>query len=295
MTLDDTTPFSDPGFRLDLATRHLLEFNLFILELLSCDWCSADSPLRLRDDLSLDQVGSTRFFDQARRFLRLMVENDGAPLTPGGWLKRAYVARLLEHLEWPRGFIAPLRSCFRKIDESDVKPLKIINSVCQLGNLVRKRRGRLYVPRTVLPLLEDDRAGQLYHRLFLTFFRKFNLDNLWGFAQTPLLQDTIAILLWRLTIVAREWVPLHRIPDELLLGPVWNEIIAQEEKFQLDLLFHRVLEPLAWFGLLECTPELREIEFDITKDLRDLRLRKRPLFDQFIQFQPFSSLPIEAS
>jgi len=292
MFKDNLRPFDfgNEDFRLVLRPVSNDDLTRYLQRLVDTDWESADSLVQLRDDLPFERVGSTRFYDQTRLFLRLVVESDGAPLTTlGGWLKRAYVARMMEQMQWPREYIESMRDMFKKVDEYDAKPLDIIRTVCESGNFVRRRRDRLYVPRTIHALLKDAQAGRLYRRLFQTFFRSFSLNYLYGGRETPLLQQSIAVILWRLHIKAGNWISLRLLPDEVLVDQVKRELAASDSfpNMELHTLYHRVVEPLMWFGLLEAD---REPERRHSLNV-ETRFRKTPLLDEFIHFGPFPLRP----
>jgi len=282
------------GFRIVARPTTRKEFEYYLRRLLAADWESPDSALQLADDLTLAEVGPSRFYDQTRLFLRLLVENQGALLTPSGWLKRAYVARMMEQMEWARRETERFRRFTKVFDEFNVRPLKVIRAVCELSGLVRRRKGRVFVPQPRLRLLEDAPAGTLFRQLFLTLFRKLNLAYLDWVEEASPVQETMAVIFWRLQTVAEDWTPLARMPDELLL------LSVQRELERLDSLpnraeyvvTQRVIEPLVWFGLLEYD---RAVEDRFVLG-GEVRVRKTPLFDRFIQFPPFPVPgPVEAS
>lgn len=269
--------------------------NRYVRRLLLADWESSESALQLAEDLSPDEVGSTLFLDQARRFLRLVVESDGVGLTPNGWLKRAVVARMIQELDWTRRYIEPMLGVFKQIEERDVKPIGVIRDVAYAGGLVYNRRGRMHVPKRILPLLRDKEGGRLYRLLFLALFRRLPLDCLYGpEGSVPTLQQSLAVVLWRLHVVAGDWMPLELLPQQILLDQVRKDIEADRSfpDLRLDLVWRRALEPLVWFGLLETDREpARRLDARL-----ELRLRKTPLFDRFLGFPPFPPLPrVDAS
>ncbi|UCG42990.1 MAG: hypothetical protein JSU73_14230 [candidate division WOR-3 bacterium] len=267
------------------------DLNKYVRRLLQADWKSSESDLRLTEDLAPDEVGSTLFLDQARRFLRLVAASDGVGLTPNGWLKRAVVARMIEELDWARRYIEPMLGVFKRIEERDVKPIGVIRDVAYAGGFVYNRRGRMRVPKRILPLLRDEEGGRLYRLLFLALFRRLPLDCLYGpEGSVPTLQQSMAVVLWRLHVVAGDWMPLELLPQQILLDQVRKDIDEAERwppDLRLDLVWRRALEPLVWFGLLETDREpARRLDARL-----ELRLRKTPLFDRFLGFPPFPPLP----
>ncbi len=283
-----------PDFHFVIREPTIENLNRYVHRLLRADWDSPGSALQLASDLTPEQVGSTLFLDQARTFLRLVVESDGVELTPNGWLKLAVVARMLEQMEWPRKHVEELRGVCKRLHEYDVRPITVIRGVGEVARLMRRRRRKLYVPRRVLPLLREESTGQLYRQLFMALFRHADLRLLYGLDETPLLQDSMAVVLWRLRVVAEDWIALKRLPEQVLLDAVRAETESLDRfpDMNLHMLWRRVLEPLVWFGLLERDQEPKR-SWEVPPEMR---LRKTPLFDRFIRFPPFPlEPPVEAS
>ncbi len=270
--------------RIDVRPATKADIDAFIAQLLKADWNAPNSPIRLADDLSLDDVKHVLFFDQARQFLRLMDENKGAPLTATGNLNRAYVAQMMEKLDWPHRLMTKLLSggLFKVVSENDVQPLSVIHGVCEYGQLIQKRRSRAYVTSKGRELLADARAGSLYRQLFYTLFRNFDLSYLSVYLPTPAVQDAMAVILWRLQLVANDWVALNRLPGEIFLSHVRDQVRAVSPSPDVEtwVLRGEVLRPLLWFGLLECDHD-EEVYHGPDAVLK---YRKTPLFDRFLSF-----------
>ncbi|MBN2536752.1 hypothetical protein JXB37_00585 [candidate division WOR-3 bacterium] len=263
------------------------QLRAYLFRLLESDWQSPGSALRLADDLAPDEVNTVLFLDQARRFLRYLVENKGAGLTANGWLKLAEVARLLELMDWARQDADALPPEFKRIGEQEVNSLSVVREVVEAAGLVYRRRGRLLVPKRALPLLEDGRAGALYRRLFLAMFRLLPLDCLYGAEDSvPSLQQSMPVVLWRLGQVAGDWVRLGTVFREVLLDGVRKDIeqyLPEFPELRLALLWHRAIEPLVWFGLVELDRQPKQRRPPSAR----MRLRKTPLFDRFIRITSF--------
>lgn len=248
------------------------------------DWNEPEFPMKLRADLPVAEVAETRLLNQTRLFLKLMAEEGSAPLTPAGYLKRAYVARMIEQMEWPRAHMADFPpGMFKKVDEFDAKPLDIIRRLCECAGWVRHRRDALYVPKRVLGLLDDEQTSWLYRELFITFFRRFNIWHLFTDEAAPAVQQTAAVTLWRLSVVADNWITLQNMPPEILIDGVRDVMTrADLPDWELIVLDHLMLRPLSWLGLLERDrPEDR-----VTQEAAQTRFRKTALFDRFITFCP---------
>ncbi|MFO7651155.1 MAG: hypothetical protein R6X13_07465 [bacterium] len=268
------------------------DLNAYLERLLRSDWESGDSTIRLAADITPEEVESTLLLDQTRKYLGFVAECGGVELTPNDWLKLAVVKQMVERLDWAQRELEPMRPFVKRVTERNVRPLGAMRSVCEVAGLVRYRRDVMYVPRRVLPLLVREQGGTLYRRLFLALFRQGNLSELYApQEQTPLFDQSMAVVLWRLGTVARDWIAVNRLSDEVLLESVYQEAVraAGLPEVADSLLWHRAIEPLVWFGLLECDVESSgRFWFELRSKAR---VRKTPLFDRFIKFAPVVPLP----
>jgi hypothetical protein len=98
--------------------------------------------------------------------------------------------------------------------------LHISRIVSELAGVLAKRKGTLSVKKNALPLLAESAADALAARLFLAFFRKFNLEYL-----TPTqfefqgLQARLAYSFYRLRKSGCDSIPVEQLPKLLLLDP----------------------------------------------------------------------------
>jgi hypothetical protein len=283
MTYRDNFPAGGRIIRIDVRPATKADADAFIAQLLKADWNAPNSPIQMADDLSYDEVKYVLFFDQARQFLRLMEENRGAPLTAMGNLNRAYVALMMEKLDWLRRHMAPLvdLGVCKVFNEQDVRPLEVLHGVCEYGKLIHKRRNRAFVTNKGRELLAAAHAGSLYRLLLLTLFQQFDLDFLSGYRETPYVQDSMAVILWRLQMMARDWATAEQLTGEVFLYSVSDQIkaVSPWPTAEAAVLADEVLEPLTWFGLLVCDQPLERWHH------RDKpKYRKSPLFDRFLTF-----------
>ena len=250
------------------------------------DWNSPDSPLWLHGALPLDALGGAWFFTNARILLNAIGDEDGVPLTQNGNLIRAFVLRMVDQMKWPLSHMETNRRYYTKaLDEERAFPLHVLRVVCQNGRLLLKRGRKLRITSRARSLLADDQAGALFRHLFVAFFQDFNLAYLDRCHEFPGIQQTAAVILWRLQQVVQEWIEVKKLPDQVLLPPVRQEIEAlRNPHLQFDeaplLLGLRILAPLTWFGLIEVTEPAEEFMFWESR-----RVRKTPLFDRFLQFE----------
>ena len=249
----------------------------------TCGWWADPFPIRLVENLSLEQVGETPFLHNVRAFLRAADEFGGAPTTAKGNLTRAFVGHMLELLRLRPGRKEMIRQVCKVINEPDVWQLHIVRVICQLGGLVRKYKKRFVVTRKATELLPEDRAGALYFHLFDTMFRQFNLAYLTRVDEVPGIQETFPYELYRIAQFPLEQA--HEIEDlvPVVFVPVVREEIAEYASL-LDtprwLLKNSLLRPLEGFGLVEIVAGKRKPP---SVDLMNC-VRRLPLFDAFIRF-----------
>jgi len=60
--------------------------------------------------------------------------------------------------------------------------------------------------------------------LFLAYFRRFDLHYDFHLRDVPGIQQTIAVIFWRLDTVARDWKPVRGLTPEILLPGVLNQL-----------------------------------------------------------------------
>ncbi len=271
------TPYGVP---LDALNRHLKS-------LYDADWEDPRGVIRFSADLKLAELARTEVFHNARIFLNALQEDGGAAATAAGYLTRAFVGRVIDRLQLPPGYLKTARTYRKTIDERDIWPLHEVRLLAEYGKLVARRNKQFTVTKLGRELLADERAGELFRRLFLTYFRTVDLCYLVHVREQPEIQATLAITLWRLEQVAANWRAVKGMAAQILPPRVLKHIISQQQgDFDNPDFFVSayVLEPLRDFGLLE---RQRESEWRLgEKDT----VRVTPLFRRFIGFAEIPSV-----
>jgi hypothetical protein len=236
-------------------------------------------PLRLADDLSEEEAGSSTLFRNARLFLATVDEMGGAKATQAGNLQRGFVAAMLPRLgmaEWKREVIEG----FKVVNEADVGPLHRVRVLCEVGRLLSKRKGRFRLTRQAKGLLAGP-SGTFYRHLFFTYFYRYNIFYWWWGKEYPEIQAFINFGLYRLGQLCRRWQSPKRITEEVYVKGLRME--GEEESEPYPYLEWAVestfLGPLTEFGLLERRCEKGERLSD------NHRYRVTGLFDRFLIFE----------
>lgn len=250
-------------------------------DLLQGDWFTT-GPLRLNLELEPDDVGDADLLVNARIFLTAVQEAGGIKATATGNLPRAFVALMLERQRFPAGYVEEIRRYNKTINEDDVYVLHVWRVILELAKLVRRFRGKFVLRPAGRELLAEGQAGTLYVRLFRTVFRELNLAYLnGGGPESPGLQHTIALSLYRLSTAARDWRDPEELAGEVVLPEVYDEMVdPQWDDAAPFRIATRLVEPLVWFGLLERRDLPSPNSFD-----RPYEVRKTALYDRFIRFR----------
>lgn len=258
---------------------------LEVQRLLSDDW-SGDGAVRMETELPPAALDGARRFRNARSFLALLDEHDGVKATQAGNLSRAAVAMLMDRLDWPAGYADEVHRYNKVINEHDAREVHLLRVLLELAGLIQRRKGSFRITRRGREALAQDRAGELFVRLFRTWFRELNLAYLDGMPEAPAFQHTVAFTILRFGQVADDWREPPDLAREAVLPTILDEVppapyLTDSEMGWLPhMLETRVVDPLAAFGLAEVREEPGPTKW------RPRRFyRKTPLFDRFLEFR----------
>jgi hypothetical protein len=253
-----------------------------VSQLLHGDWMS-EGALRLDETLAHEELAGAAILADARTLLEYVQSEGPIKETSAGNLPRAVVAALVPRLRMlnPRGGKLDLPPTAH-LNEGDVHWLPDLRYVLIFAGLLMRRKG-LRITAHGRALLSPDREGELYALLFRTLFNKLDLRNLDRSDRHVLLQGTVAYSFYQLRTAAREWSSSELLAERAWLDSARDPLSEWESIAGVDFRYfsfeHRVLDPLAQFGLLESRlipgeqPHAEEIEYRCT-----------PLFDRFLRF-----------
>ena len=257
-------------------------FEHFLRYLLAARWELPGGPIQFSDALALKELAEAPLFLNARLLLETLAADGGTPATATGNLNRVFVRRMFDAMTLPKPFReSTLRVC-KVINEPDVWRLHEARIVCGCAGLLGCRKKRFSVTKLGRELLAEERAGELYRKLFIAYFRNYNLEYQFRLRSVPGIQETMAVILWRLDAVARDWTPVSGLPEQVLLPSVHQQLratmISPHDKEEW-ILSGYVLNALCDFGLIELKNpgELPGID---EKD----HIRLAPLWSRFITF-----------
>ena len=260
--------------------------NRYLKSLYDADWEDPRGVIRFSTDVKFSELERATVFHNARIFLNALLEEGGTPTTAAGNLTRAFVGRICGRLRLRSKFLADTRRFCKVLNEQDIWALHEVRLLAEYGKLIARRNKRFTITRLGRELLAEARAGELFRRLFLTYFRTMELSYLVHVREQPEIQATLAITLWRLDQVAENWRPVKGMAAQILPPRVMAQLESQQQsQFDTPDFFAvaYVLEPLRKFGLLE---RPRENEWRVGEEDT---VRVTPLFRRFIGFAALPS------
>jgi hypothetical protein len=230
-----------------LETADYLVLESFCRSLVAADWEDPNALLHLSKDLALADLVSSVFLKNTRTLLAELAESGGTAATATGNLNRVFVRRMFDRMSLAR----PTRESLLSVCKV---PLHIVRIVSECAGLISRRQKRFQITRLGRELLPDSAAGALFRKLFFSYFRKFDLRYDFQFRDVPGIQKTMAVILWRLEVVARDWVSVHGLAPQILLPNVLSQMqkaMAYPGDKEEWILSGYVLDPLFDFGLIE--------------------------------------------
>lgn len=253
-----------------------------LARLLGADWESEEGPLCLATDLTAEEAGASSLFADAGLFLRLVGELGPVRLTQTGNLTRNFVAAFFKDMPMDHEMRVVYRVMNKVLNEMDVHPLHVARIVCTLAGLVAKRNRKLHLTRRGQAMLDAAESGTFYRRLFITFFRKLNLNYVYPMRDVPGIQHTLPLILLALGQAAREWADIDELAGVVLPLPVLDDLRARMGPYEKEgwILAGYVLRPLEGFGLIQFRAGTREPK--VGRIRQEVRLT--PLWDRFLRF-----------
>jgi hypothetical protein len=269
---------SQPGFlgRLENYCRMLCEAR----------WQDPSGPLRLNRGLSSGDLQKAGFFHNTRQFLLALQEQEGTAATATENLNRVFVRHMLDRLALSPVQRQNILEMNKVINEQDLWVLHLSRLVSEISGLIARRSKLFKLTRQGAALLTEDRAGDLYHTLFIAYFRKFDLRYDFNLRDVPGIQQSMAAILWRLGDVLEDWRPVRGLTPQVLLPRVLQQLheamVSQYDQEEW-ILSGYVLRPLQDFGLIESRSKS---DWPGVTEKDSIRLT--PLWKKFISFSPFA-------
>ncbi|MBD3167572.1 hypothetical protein GF324_13310 [bacterium] len=288
----------DVAFMQDFLSKAAEEFNTTPQEglggysprefhaLFYADFMSDTSAVKLNEAIPLKELEAGELLVNARSFLEILQEENGTKMTQSGNLNRAFVRRAVERMRFPDGYLKALDEVHKAVNENDVSPLHLLRVLLMQAGFVRKYRGRFIVSKKGRELHSEEKAGQLYASVFRTYATKFNHAYVDGWPELPIVQQSLAYLLHRLSQTEGRWIDWEKEWVDLLPPQVLEEGLAEfktpePKTIMRAMVSGRIIHPLHAFGLID--EHYRDhASFPGLTILASIRTT--PLFKRFLQF-----------
>lgn len=247
--------------------------------LMGPDWPGPDTPIRINESLSEEEAREIRFVKNSRIFLEAAREKGGLPSTKAGNLKRKEVAYFLEKMKFNPDRVESIRKGRTVINENHVRPLNILRVFLETAGLIDHHDGRFHPTDRGLDMLEARKAPEFMKYLFVSYFRKFDLNYFTECHEWNEFREILPYSLYRLSKLNDEWHRVDIIANRVLLPSIF-ELADKRGDERVDHTYSiLILKPLSKFELLEG----RKLGVNGIEDF-DPQYRKTPLFDRFIEF-----------
>jgi hypothetical protein len=235
-------------------------------------------PIRLAADLTNEELQQSAVARNTLILLQSAAAGPGLKMTSVGNLSRSVVAEMRERFSWP-GFDNEGAFAFHKVvNEPDFLPLYFVRNLAHTCQLLRKQKGHLKITALGRQVLEG--PNQLGLQAVLFHLAMWHVDL--AFLGRGLLpgwpQRDIGIVLWSLSVAAKEWDTRERL-TRLCTVPI-NAVLDRQWDTAAYATEATILRPLWWFGLLDHHEE----EIAGSRYEKRHLYRKTPLFDRFLSF-----------
>jgi len=250
--------------------------------LINLEWDNPDFLIKFKDNLNYEDVKDSPLFHNAAALMQeLLQRKNENTATAKGNLSRKVVSAMLDIFKIDGEHVKAVLAVSKTVNEYDVTPIWTTRIVCQQAGLIRKFKNKYTVTKNGVELLKPENSGKLYHLLFLTYFRKFNIGFYDRLPDLEGLQHTIGYTIYHLNRLAKNEVSFDSIYSKIVLPAVFKELQAIETDYLKSswIIKHRIIEPLEYAGFLECKREKVKFLPEI------VALKTSSMYEKFIQFK----------
>lgn len=231
----------------------------------------------LNESLSRSDLSGSPLTINAMKVLTYIQDHDGIILTKSGAFCRRFVTWAAEDFRWP-GYEAEELFRFNKVlNELDFMPLAILRELLITARLIRRYEGKALLSSGGKRIAGDH--GALQAELFDAYFTTFDPS---AFERFPIEYDEADAVHFLGVVRSRlgDWTPLTELAGWCLpLDFIAHYRYSPVEDASYYLL-SRLVRPLTWLGMMERHPDAERY-----CGYLDLRYRKTPLLDRFMNFK----------
>jgi len=140
------------------------------------------------------------FLEQAIYFLNKLYEAGEMKATQKGNLPKAFVMELYQRFFSKREYIViPHR-------EDYLPEATRLKHILNMAGLIKKRKNKFYLTQKGESLIKDKKIRELFDKLILTFFKKWNWGALDGYSELSLIQASAVFNIYLLNKKAKNWI-----------------------------------------------------------------------------------------
>lgn len=231
-----------------------------VADLIYGKWCQNGHTIQIATGLPLATYERAPFFRHTRKVLCALRDQDGAKATQTGNFSRPFVLEMAKALYNDPDDL-PITDYYKAPNEENVWRLHLAKIVAKRVGLIRKQKGKFVVPKSQQKKLSEEHTGELFSELFASYFQEYNFAYTNGeFDRVPRLQSCIAYTLYRLGVMAQDWIDADiAFAHKVLLPAVQEDFDAyiqeQDPRFASLSIGRLLVSPFVTWGLLEQADE----------------------------------------
>ncbi len=251
-------------------------------DLIQRNWVGPEPVVGLNDGLAMEDLSNAHFCFNTRLLLQFLIDQGPIKLTSKGCFNRKCLNHFLDTFHFPSNYVKTIREYCKVVNEPVVHRIATVRVVARLAGLVSLREGKLSITKMGVKMLKDENVGALYHRLFTTFFDKFNIAFQDRMIDAEEIQATAPFIIYMVGQKAVTWRDYRELAREVLL-PFVERAIPKNKYIDIaaQLVRGRILDSLHVFGLLDARYSEGPDKLVLWLD----QYRKTPLFDRFFTFK----------
>ena len=247
---------------------------------------SAKSPITLSSSIKEALLENSLFYTDAKNILTLFNKLQPVKMTVSKNLNRKFVLEAYNISEYAKK--NPERYyCSGAMNEDDFWWLHIMRVVFSLAGLIRIRKGNFYVTADGRQYLEKP-GGELFVKLFRTFFYKFNLDYLsYGGPDISGIQRTVNFSLFMARTYCSDWKTCEDFTEKVVFegmrldkeyDRIGNEYISARE-ILVSAYMERFIQAMIDFGFFDTKESDNKPEYG-----KRVMIRTSELMKSFVNF-----------
>ena len=166
------------------------------------------NPFSLTNEIFTFEYGShfeqnikeVSFLEQALYFLNKLYESGEMKATQKGNLPKSFVMELYQK------FFSKEEYIITPHKEDDLPEAKRLRYILNMAGLIKKRKNKFYLTQKGESLIKDKKIKELFDKLVLIFFNKWNWGAFDGYSELPLIQTSVVFNIHLLNKKAKNWI-----------------------------------------------------------------------------------------